>query len=146
MKKVVKQVLGTIEEIDFPEAQLFGVKAKVDTGARTSSIDVKNLKLIKRNDTYILTCRLIDKKHPILEFPDFATRAVKSSNGSVETRYVIKLTVMLYGKKYKSEFTLANRKSMTYPVLLGKRLLNGRFLVDVSQKNLSSQFMKELKK
>lgn len=146
MKKAVKQVLGTIEEIDFPEANLFGVKAKVDTGARTSSIDVKQIKVIKRDDAYVLTCRLIDKKHPVLEFSDFATREVKSSNGSVESRYVVKLTVMLYGKKYKSEFTLANRKSMTYPVLLGKRLLNGRFLVDVSQKNLSSQFMKEQQK
>lgn len=146
MKKAVKQVLGTIEEIDFPLANLYGVKAKVDTGARTSSIDAKQIKIIQRDGAYILTCRLIDKNHPVLEFPDFATRAVKSSNGSVENRYVIKLTVLLYGKKYKSEFTLANRKSMTYPVLLGKRLLNGRFLVDVSQKNLSLKFKKEQKK
>jgi hypothetical protein len=146
MKKVVKQVLGTIEEIDFPEAQLFGVKAKVDTGARTSSIDVKQIKIIRRDKAYILTCRLVDTKHPRLEFADFATREVKSSNGSVETRYVIKLTVLLYGKKYRSEFTLANRKSMTYPVLLGKRLLNGRFLVDVSQKNMSLKFNTEQQK
>lgn len=143
MKKADKQVLGTIEEIDFPDVQLFGVKAKVDTGARTSSIDVKQIKIIKRDDAYILTCRLIDKKHPVLEFADFATREVKSSNGSVETRYVIKLVVLLYGKKYKSEFTLANRNSMTYPVLLGKRLLNGRFLVDVSQKYMSKNYKEQ---
>jgi hypothetical protein len=144
LKKVIKKILGTIEEVNFPEVQLFGIKSKVDTGASTSSIDAKQIKIIQRDEANILQCRLISSHHPFVEFPDFTTREVKSSNGSVELRYVIKLQIRLYGKNFKSEFTLANRNSMTYPVLLGKRLLNGRFLVDVSQRNLSSKHEKEL--
>lgn len=132
------KIIGTTELVDFPEIGLHGVKAKVDTGAQTSAIDVRQLKLVERDGRKVLSCKLIHPKNPVVEFTNYTIRTVKSSNGISEDRYVVKLVIQLFNKKYKAEFTLANRKSMTYPVLLGKRLLSGKFLVDVSKKNLSA--------
>jgi hypothetical protein len=51
---------------------------------------------------------------------------------------VIKTKITIFGKKIRTEFSLANRRKMRYPILLGRKLLNKRFLVDVSQKDLSA--------
>jgi hypothetical protein len=61
---------------------------------------------------------------------------VKSSNGSISHRYLISTLVRLNGFAVRTQFTLFDRSDMKYQVLLGRRFLRGRFLVDVSAKNL----------
>ena len=69
----------------------------------------------------------------------YKVKKVRSSNGIETSRYQIKLRIELKGKSYRTTFNLSNRSEMRYPVLLGRKLLAGRFLVDVSEENLSKK-------
>jgi len=108
----------------------------------TSSIHCHEVKRIERGGAEYITFKLLDPSHPqyknkAIRVDDFTERKVKNSFGQSEYRYVIKTEVTLFGETFEAEFTLADREKMRNPVLLGKRLLKGRFLVDVSKQNLS---------
>ena len=77
------------------------------------------------------------EKHKKFVTEHFELKAVKNSFGQTEMRYVIKTKVTLFGKTFKTEFSLADRQQMRYPVLLGRKLLRNRFIVDVSLENVS---------
>ncbi len=64
--------------------------------------------------------------------PVYKIKKVKSSNGKVEKRIFIKTAIELFGKKYKAELSLTDRADMKYPMLIGRKYLQGHFLVDVS--------------
>jgi hypothetical protein len=66
-------------------------------------------------------------------------RNVKSSNGSVEQRIAIKTEIILFGNTYPIELTLTERADMKNPVLLGRKFLSKKFLIDTSRKNLSQK-------
>jgi hypothetical protein len=140
-----KSQLGRRELIDLPALALRGVEAKVDTGAYTSAIHCDEVRLVPDAVTGqpVLHVRLLDPKHPPtdgrpLAFQEFDQRLIRSSNGEVQARYVIKTVVRLYGKNFTTEFSLADRSDLRYPVLLGRALLRqGRFVVDVTRRDLS---------
>ena len=62
------------------------------------------------------------------------TRIVRSSNGEQQERHVVEADVVIAGQVIRTEFTLADREAMNFPVLLGRRLLRGNFLVDVAKR------------
>jgi hypothetical protein len=137
-----KIIIGTVDKIDIPSMGFEDLSCKIDTGADTSSIHCNKVKLVEKDGKEYLSFRLLDSKHPlyqknIITTEDFSEKTIKSSNGISETRYVIKTKVKLFGKIFPISFTLADRSKMTYPILLGKKFLRNRFLVDVSQKDLS---------
>lgn len=132
-----KIVIGRKDIVDFPDLNLWEVRAKVDTGADTSSIHVRKISVEKKGDKAILSC-YFRPRHKV-SFTDFNQTTVKSSNGLAEIRYVVNLKLNLFGQDYETEFTLSDRKSMTFPVLLGKKFLKRRFIVDVSYSNLSQK-------
>lgn len=144
-KRPAKRLLGRRELIDLPALGLRGVVAKVDTGAYTSAIHCADLRLEADPTTGrpVLHVRLLDPEHPAtdgqpLAFREFAQRAIRSSNGEVQARYVIRTVVRLYGQDFSTEFSLADRSDLKHPVLLGRSLLRqGRFVVDVAQRELS---------
>ena len=72
----------------------------------------------------------------------FDERKIRNSFGNYEYRYVIRTEVNLFGQTISTEFSLADRERMRYPVLIGKKLLVNRFIVDVSQLNLNAKFKK----
>ena len=140
----VKRTLGRRELVDFPAFALFGVEAKVDTGAYTSALHCTGLhEAPGPAGASVLRGRLLDPDHPgfdgrALEFAAFTRRDIRSSNGEVQERYVIEALVQLYGKDFQVEFSLSDRSDMKYPVLLGRSLLRqGSFVVDVARRNLS---------
>jgi hypothetical protein len=145
LKPKKKRQLGRHELIDLPDLALRGVAAKVDTGAYTSAIHCDEVRLVPDPATGqpVLHVRLLDPEHPPtdgrrLAFREFAQRAIRSSNGEVQARYVIKTMVRLYGQNFETEFSLADRSDLRYPVLLGRALLRqGRFVVDVARRDLS---------
>ncbi|UZR98684.1 ATP-dependent zinc protease family protein [Chondrinema litorale] len=137
-----KLVIGSLDKVDFPDLNLFDIPCKIDTGAETSAIHCHKVKLIERQGKEIITFYLLDPDHPQyngIEFSseNFREKRIKSSFGHTEYRYVIKSRIRLFGKIIKVDLTLSDREQMKYPVLLGKKLLKNKFLVDVSQKNLS---------
>ncbi|WP_310391991.1 RimK/LysX family protein [Hymenobacter sp.] len=144
MNRPLKRVLGRRELIDFPAFALGGVEAKVDTGAYTSAIHCTDIHVeTDAKQRPVLVVHLLDPGHAdadgrLMAFTDFALRDIRSSNGEVQERYVIRAVVRLYGQDFEAEFSLSDRSDMKYPVLLGRSLLRqGRFVVDVAKRNLS---------
>lgn len=141
-KKPLK-VIGRTDVIDMPELGLHDVDAKIDTGAYTSSIHCSRIRLKKDADgTEMITftipgSKLHEKGLQHFKVKQYEERNIRSSNGEIQKRYVIKTQIILFGRKIRAEFSLANRSSMKYPVLLGRKLLQGRFIVDVGKKDLS---------
>jgi len=134
--------IGRQDKVDLPELGLKDIDIKVDTGAYTSSINCSRVKvkLINGVETlcfYISGSKIHEKKSREFSTINFEKRKVRSSNGMTENRYVIETFVLLFGKKAKLEFSLTDRSKMRFPVLLGRKFLTQRFIVDVSKKNLS---------
>ena len=134
----MKRNIGRIDKADFPLLNLNDVDVKVDTGAYTSSIHCKNVKI---EDNY-LKCNFLDKEHPDynereIVFDNYDVKVVKSSNGQSQARYQIETVIVLFGKIYPIHLTLSDRDDMKYPVLLGRKFLTKKFNVDINKTNLS---------
>jgi hypothetical protein len=137
-KQKHKIVIGRKDVADFPELGFNQVQVKIDTGAYTSSIHCKTIQ-VKDNKLY---CVFLDEEHPeySLEthcFENFKTIRVKSSNGIAQNRYEIKSYIKLFNKTYNISLSLSDRKDMRFPVLLGRKFLNPKFVVDPSMIDLS---------
>jgi len=128
-----RQVIGARESIFFPDLHLT-VKAKVDTGARTSSLHAIDLKTERRGGQLWVsfTTSSDDPKltQPIrVSQPVYDQRLIRSSNGEESQRYVIRLWMQLGSVKQKIEVSLADRSKMKYPMLLGRVAMEEEFLV-----------------
>lgn len=120
--------------------------AKVDTGADSNALHCDDIVIVDDKVSFTL----LDEVHPSyhgkrLTLPLYKVKRVKSSNGEVQLRPSIKVTVKFFGKKYKSVISLTNRADMKYPMLIGRRFLKDRFLVDVSKEYLNSVCKEEIK-
>lgn len=136
--KKQKPIIGKNDIADFPKFGLSNIKVKIDSGAYTSSI---HCSLIKEIDDCLEVVFLSKKVKGYtgekLFFNNFTVKRVKSSSGEAQLRYKIKGDILLFNKKYNTEFTLSKRSEMRYPVLLGRKLLNKKFLIDTSLSNQS---------
>ncbi|SFE91197.1 ATP-dependent zinc protease family protein [Sunxiuqinia elliptica] len=137
-------VIGREDLANFPLLHLEGIEVKTDTGAYTSSFHCHNIEIIKQNDQDRLKCHFLDPQHPKYHdkeflFDTFELKKVKSSNGQLEERYCITTQIQLFGELFPIELTLTERGTMKFPVLLGRKFLSKRFVVDSSLKNLSSK-------
>ncbi|MFY0605645.1 MAG: ATP-dependent zinc protease [Cyclobacteriaceae bacterium] len=133
-----RYTIGRKDKVDLPELGVENVNAKIDTGAYTSSLHCKKIKV--ENGTlrcYIPLNQGGKTSKMYFETKHFRTKAVKSSNGIIQERYVIKTKITLFKKTYLAEFSLTDRSSMKNPILIGRKLLKDKFIVDVSRKNLS---------
>jgi ribosomal protein S6--L-glutamate ligase len=139
-----KIILGSEEWCAFPELGIPAIKARVDSGAKTSALHAINIAPFIKNDANwvkfdinpiqnnlktVIHCEalLVDK------------RIVKSSSGFREQRYVIQTTINIGDDSWEIEMTLTNRDSMGYRMLLGREAMSGRILVDPEQKYLLGQ-------
>lgn len=137
---MTKKLIGRVETAGFPDLGLTNVPVKIDTGAYTSSIHYQEM-MEKDNKLYCVFSSLPknSSQEQTIVFEDFKTTLVKSSNGIPQKRYKIRTTIIFFQKKYKISITLAKRKSMRYPALLGRKFLSGKFVIDSSQTNLSKK-------
>jgi hypothetical protein len=136
-----KKCVGSKEHISFPKLNKQNVVARIDTGAKTSSIHCDKLWVERINNKQVLCASLLRKTTNVTKFSKFKLKKVKSSNGHVQMRYTVKLMVHFSGDEFETEFTLSNRDTMNHAVLLGRKFLKNRYLVDVSK-----MFMHSLKK
>lgn len=134
MSKQLKiRLIGRREFVSFPELDLDSVEAKIDTGAYTSSLHCENITINYENSKAILYFTLQQGISKTYRFPDFTKKKIKNSFGEMEERYVIKTLIKIGKKKIRTTISLSNRDNMRYPVLIGRRLLKGKFLIDVNQ-------------
>ena len=140
-------VIGPKELVAFPRLNLYDIPSKVDTGADSSAIWVSDISVSKKGLTFVLfgpESHLYTGDKITVE--TYETTMVKNSSGVKENRYKIRLVVLVSGRKIRAWFTLSDRSTMKYPVLLGRKLLNNKFVVDVSKISLSKQNIRRKKK
>jgi len=135
-KNKPKQIIGRREIVDFPELGLTGISAKIDTGAYSNTLHCRDIRIVEKE----LCFKLLDPSHPIYYekehcFENFSQKRIKNSSGETEKRYAIKTKIRIAGRTIKSIISLTNRGNMRYPVLIGRRLLKNKFVVDVSLKS-----------
>ena len=132
------KVLGRVDRVDLPDLGLYNIHAKIDTGAYTSSLHCQKAEIVNGQLEFIL----LDEEHPEFTgmkftFQKFEERLIKNSFGEVEKRFVIITPLTIYNEVIQTEFSLSNRGSLKFPILIGRKILRDRFLIDVKKKNLS---------
>ena len=142
-----KLLIGRIDKVDFPELNVKNVDAKIDTGAFSASLHCSDIKAFLKNDKlFVKFCLFNDTNHKEHEFKVDSIKQVKNSFGQIENRYIIKTKISLFGRKYTTDVALSNRSTMRFPVLIGRKLLAGKFVVDVRQQYVSFKLSKHKKK
>ncbi len=123
-----QSVIGLREWIDLPDLGVAGLRAKIDTGASTSTLHATEIVQFERDGrpwvrftAHLGT--LVQLRHRRCEAPLVAVKTIKSSNGQAQTRYVILTRLVLGDRAWPVEFTLTCRKAMRYRVLLGSKAL-----------------------
>jgi len=132
MATLNKLIIGGREKIRLPEVSRNKIAARIDTGAKSSSVHCDKYWIEAHKGKKVLYASILNRHH-LLKFTQFRIKKVKSSNGLAEKRFVVKLTLEVGGHSFEADFTLSNRKKMKNPVLLGRRFLRNCFLVDVSR-------------
>lgn len=123
-----KYIIGRREYVDLPELNLYQVEAKIDTGAYTSALHCEKIEIINHQ-----LCVQVFSHTEKITFKQYLKKYIKNSSGNAEERFVIK-TLMIIGKrKIRISLSLTDRSEMKYPILIGRKVLKGRFLVDVEK-------------
>ncbi|MGB5760081.1 MAG: RimK/LysX family protein [Acidimicrobiales bacterium] len=127
--------IGWREWVTLPRFSPSKIKAKVDTGAKTSSLHAEDLTIFEADGQTLARFRLYpdtestdgvaDVEAPVVEF-----RTIRSSNGQAESRPVVRTEVELGQQRFEIDLTLTSRTSMGHRMLLGRRALKDRFWVD----------------
>ncbi len=140
-------IVGSEEWCAFPTLNVPAIKARVDSGAKTSSMFAQNVQTFSRDGRSWVSfdiCPLQNNGTAVRgEAPVFDRRVIKSSNGASEKRYVIKVPLSISDTVWEIEITLANRDSMGYRMLLGREAMADRILVDPSAKLLMGDYTKD---
>jgi len=137
-------VVGWDEWVSLPELGLLAIKAKVDTGARTSSLHALDIEPYDKDGV----TRVRFLVHPLPERPDVEIhcdaqvldrREITSSNGVTEERFVIRTPFSLSGQEWPIEISLTNREDMQYRMLIGRSTMSGRMIVDPDRSMLCGE-------
>lgn len=126
-------ILGSTELVDV--LNIKNIPAKIDTGADSSAIWASHIRVTKDN---ILKFRLFDEESPfytgkVIRRKSFKVAVIRSSSGHELIKYRAPLSAKIGDRKIKILFTLSDRKNNNFPVLIGRRSISGKFIVDVSK-------------
>jgi hypothetical protein len=136
------EIIGRREMIHLPEWGGFFVPAKIDTGAFRTAVHCESCTEIQTPEgtklKVIFDWENNGQVHSF-EFSDYKKRIIKNSFGQTEERFCLRTIVKIGLKSIRSEISLTDRSGMKYPILLGRKTIGKKFLVDVSKINL--QFM-----
>lgn len=136
MERKRQMIIGSVQMVQLPDYNCFNVPAKIDTGADDSSIWASS---IYENDG-VLVFKLFSPKSSFYNGKEIKTTKysvvqVKNSFGKREVRYKVNLLFEIQGETYDVSINLSDRSNSKYPILIGKKLLKGRFVVDVCKRD-----------
>jgi hypothetical protein len=134
-------VIGWKEHVALPEWGIRRLKAKMDTGARTSAIDAVSYELRQTPAGLFVVMQLpLSHRHPqrqaLVETPVLEMLHVRNSSGSYDCRPLVETLLQLGPVSKRIRLTVARRAGMCFRLLLGRKALEGDFIVDVSKKYL----------
>ena len=141
----MKRIVGWKENAALPDLNVKNVIAKVDTGANLASIDASDIKIVSRNKVKYVKFKVMKRNNTVRKTsaPLEGYKRIKSSNGDVERRPYIKTTLLLDGISKKIELTLTDRGPMEYTMLIGRKALGRRWVVNPSISFSTSPIPKE---
>lgn len=130
----MKRVVGWKENAALPDLNVKNVIAKVDTGANLASIDASDIKIVSRENVKYVKFKVMKRNNTVRKTsaPLEGYKRIKSSNGDVERRPYIKTTLLMDGISKKIELTLTDRGPMEYTMLIGRKALGRRWVVNPS--------------
>lgn len=131
--KPPKPTIGWREWVALPDLGVDFVKAKVDTGARSSTLHAWDIECDQQLGVVRFSVHPVQDDDSVVvdtQAPLVAEREVRSSNGEAELRPVISTKVLVAGVPIEIELTLSNRDEMGFRMLLGRSAIRRRFLVD----------------
>ena len=147
-----KVIIGRTEHIVIPSESARKIRVKIDTGADRSSIWASNIAMSDDGELSFTLFAPESKFYSdtVYRTKNFEASRVRSAHGDLQVRFRTHLTIILGGKKIRGTFTLADRSKNKYPALIGCKILNKKFLVDVSKgiirENRSDDLTQELKR
>ena len=138
---IEKKIIGKKEIISILDLELYDLDAKVDTGADSNALHCDDIFVDEDN---IVHFKLLDEVHEAyhgkkMQVPLYEMKKIRSSNGTLQHRPSIRVEVEFFGERYSTIISLTNRSDMQYPMLIGRKFMSGKFLVDVSKEYLSKQ-------
>ncbi len=141
-----KIIIGSTEHIKI-EPPRVTLKARIDTGAKTTSIDARNIVPFERDGKRWVKFSVFEgsEEHKV-ERPVYDTVLIKRHGGESIRRFMIKMRVSAGGVAQLIPVSLTDRSSYEFPILIGRNFLKDYFIVDVSKKNLLKKLEKEDKK
>ena len=127
--------LGWREWLSLPDIGIYAIKAKVDTGARTSALHAFEVETVQQDGLDLVRFKIhpLQKRTDIIvqcQAPIVDERLVTDSGGHREMRYVIETNIMVGSIEICTEITLTDRDTMKFRMLLGRRAMAGKFAVD----------------
>jgi len=137
--------------VSLPGAKVQWIKAKLDTGARTSSLHAFDLEEVRRDDDDFVRFGI----HPwqdtgedavVVELPVHDRRHVRSSSGHAEERIVVLMDIVLQGRSVTAEVTLTNRDEMGFRMLIGREALRQGFVVDSARSFVGGRAPKRVRR
>ena len=142
---------GWREWVSLPDDGVPWIKAKLDTGARTSSLHAFDLVEFERDGRAwvrftVRPWQESDADEVVVERPVHDRRHVRSSSGHVQERIVVRMPLQLMGRVIRAEFTLSNRDAMGFRMLVGRQALRRGFLVAAGESFLGGRPPKEIRR
>lgn len=139
VKQTIKHeldVVGGVEPIYFPPMKT-PFQARMDTGAETSSIDVSKMRSFERDGEKWVAFDLVNTQTKEIHHFEkkIARKAVIRRIAGDEKRIAVSMDVRLGKEVFSADFTLANREKFNYQALIGRNIINGRFIIDSSIEN-----------
>jgi hypothetical protein len=141
--------IGWKEHLHFTEWDLRRIRVKIDTGARTSALDVARYELKETAGGGLMATLYLalDRRHPgrftRIHTPVLRTVVVRNTSGMTEERPLVETAVRIGPVHKRIRITITNRSTMRYRMILGREALANDFLVDVSRKYLLKKWPTE---
>ena len=133
-KKREKKVVGWKEQVALPDLKIKSVIAKIDTGANLATIDADDIKFVTRKDVKYVKFTVKKRNNTVRKTsaPLAGFKRIRSSNGDVERRPYIKTDILMDGITKNIELTVTDRGPMDYTMLIGRKALGRRWIVNPS--------------
>lgn len=134
----LKVIAGWKEHVHFPDLDIWNLRAKIDTGARTSSLHVEDVHILPHNRvrfTVVLDAHKSDRNKTLIE-KIHRTGKVRTNHQDVQTRIFIKTKMKLGPVEEEIEINLTNRSDLRFRLILGRKAVSGHFLVDPKKGDL----------
>ena len=133
-KKREKKIVGWKEQVALPDLKIKSVIAKIDTGANVATIDDADIKFVTRKDVKYVKFTVKKRNNTVRKTsaPLAGFKRIRSSNGDVEKRPYIKTYILMDGITKNIELTLTDRGPLDYTMLIGRKALGRRWIVNPS--------------